>query len=166
MPQLLALKSINPDLPVGGDAQASKMLDYLRAFLKHVGRTDLLVDAARPSRRGNHAKRKRDKAFEPDDVIRILCEIENRYGADNDLTWWCWLLAYSGMRPSEAAQLARSNVRQIKKIWAFDIDDLEDRSVKNAQSVRYVPVHPMLLERGFIKFLERWYGAPAIRLVR
>lgn len=153
MPQLLALKLVSPDLPVGGDAQASKMLDYLRAYLKHVGRADLLGDAARPSQRNKHASKQRDRAFEPDDLVRILAEVELRCGSQSDITWWCWILAYSGMRPSEAAQLARSNVRQIRKIWAFEIDDLDDRRVKNSQSVRCLPVHPKLLERGLISFL-------------
>ena len=64
------------------------------------------------------------------------------------------MLAYSGMRPGEAAQLARTNVVKQGDLWCVEVDDEEERRVKNAPSLRTVPIHPKLIERGFIEFAK------------
>ena len=47
-------------------------------------------------------------------------------------------------RLEELAQLARSNVRQIDGVWVIEVDDLDNRHVKNASSVKQVPLHPAI----------------------
>ncbi|MDO9381586.1 MAG: tyrosine-type recombinase/integrase [Hyphomicrobiaceae bacterium] len=151
MPQLLDLRAREPSLPEYGQKNVRKMLDYFRAFLREIKRTDLLDDAKKEKARGK--KGKKDKSFDPSELRALLPAVDEQYGAGSDLSWWCWLLAHSGMRPKEGAQLNRNNIRLIRNVWTLELDDeFGDQSMKNEQSLRYVPIHPSLLERNFIEF--------------
>jgi integrase len=72
---------------------------------------------------------------------------------------------FGGLRLEEACQLLRDDVRQESGIWIFDI--YPDRSeakkvarrlgkrVKTKSSARKIPVHPFLVELGFIDFVRK-----------
>ena len=153
MPQLLALRATNASLPPMGAVNVRKMVEYLRAFLRAAGRDDLVGAAKKPKDDRPHAERREGYAsLKPDKIALILSAVEEEYGRNSDLSWWVWMLAFTGMRPEEAAQLSRENIHQEGAIWAIKIDDLDQRRVKNAQSLRTIPVHPALLRRGFVEF--------------
>jgi integrase len=72
-----------------------------------------------------------------------------------DAKYWLPILAlYHGNRLEEFAQLRRSDVREEDGIWYFDINDEGDRQVKNAQSVRPVPIHPKVQAIGFLDYVR------------
>jgi len=72
-----------------------------------------------------------------------------------DEKYWLPLLGlYHGNRLEEFAQLTRSDVRKEGDIWYFDINDDGDKQVKNAQSKRRVPIHPVLLVAGFLEYVD------------
>jgi integrase len=153
MPQLLALRATNTSLPLMGAVNVRKMVEYLRAFLRALGRDDLIRAAKKPKDDRPHAERREGYAsLKPDKLALVLSAVEKEYGRNSDISWWVWLLAFTGMRPEEAAQLSRDNIHREGAIWAIKIDDLDHRRVKNAQSLRTIPVHPALLRRGFIEF--------------
>jgi len=60
---------------------------------------------------------------------------------------------FSGMRQDEICQLTREDVKQDEDVWYFDVTGDNDKRVKNKQSVRRVPIHKRLLNKGLIKFL-------------
>lgn len=68
--------------------------------------------------------------------------------------YWLPLLGlYAGLRIKEASQLHLSDVRAVDGVWCLDINmKTADKSVKNTQSVRLVPVHSALIELGFIDY--------------
>jgi integrase len=70
-----------------------------------------------------------------------------------------WLPAlglYAGCRIKEASQLHLSDVRQIDGIWVLDINEATaDKSLKNEQSRRVIPLHPHLIDLGFLAYCER-----------
>jgi integrase len=76
--------------------------------------------------------------------------------------FWAPLIAlYSGMRLGEIIQLRTNDVKTESGVLFFDIttllvedDDAEDKSLKNDNSLREIPVHPMLLTLGFAQFVE------------
>jgi integrase len=73
--------------------------------------------------------------------------------------FWVPLLAlYSGARLMEAVQLLREDIGCENGIWFIDINEddeqLTGKSVKNESSVRRVPVHPTLIEIGFLDFVS------------
>ena len=59
-----------------------------------------------------------------------------------DHQWITRLCAYHGMRSSEAVQLRVSDVQKMHGVYILRVHDDGDRSVKNAHSIRDVPIHP------------------------
>lgn len=70
--------------------------------------------------------------------------------------FWVPLLAlYAGARLMEAVQLMREDIGCENDIWFIDInDDHEEKQVKNESSLRRIPVHPTLVQLGFIDFVK------------
>ncbi|MDA7423027.1 site-specific integrase [Tritonibacter multivorans] len=66
--------------------------------------------------------------------------------------YWCPLIgAYTGARREEIAGLAPSDVVERDGIWCFSIEDSELRRIKNLSSRRTIPIHPHLIELGFLE---------------
>jgi integrase len=70
-----------------------------------------------------------------------------------------WLPAlglYAGCRIKEASQLHLADVRQVDGVWVLDINEATpDKTLKNKQSRRQVPLHPRLVEMGFLTYCDR-----------
>lgn len=70
------------------------------------------------------------------------------------LYWVPRILALSGMRLGEAAQLRKRDVRGVDGVPVFDLNrEGDDKSLKTDTSVRLVPVHPRLIELGFLQWV-------------
>lgn len=77
-----------------------------------------------------------------------------------DAKFWIPIVAlYTGARLEEIGSTLASEVRQQDGIWLFDILDRGDedadahnRSIKNSQSRRVVPLHGKLIELGFLEY--------------
>lgn len=78
------------------------------------------------------------------------------------LRWIPWLLALTGARVGEIAQLWGSRVTTINGIDVIRIAPAEDGgTIKNAGSERDVPLHPAIIDRGFLTFAKsRPKGGP------
>lgn len=70
---------------------------------------------------------------------------------DTVLRWVPWLCAYSGARVAEICQLRAEDIVEIDGIWCLKIDP-KAGSIKTAGSERAVPLHPALIETGFLTF--------------
>lgn len=91
--------------------------------------------------------------YSDDDAATILKASRNQKGARR---WVPWLLAYSGARIQEVCQTSASDVRQEGGTWYLDINaDGPGKSVKNIGSARKVPLHPAVIQEGFLKYVER-----------
>jgi integrase len=73
--------------------------------------------------------------------------------------WVPWLCAYSGARLSELCQLRREDIVHLDGIWAMKIDP-EAGSLKTHSAERVVPLHPAILDCGFLAFVERANPGP------
>ena len=98
--------------------------------------------------------RKLRKAFDMDDLRRI-------FNPDTYLKWSQGkperfyiplILLYTGCRVEEVASLYCEDVFNHEGIWCIDINDDNDRTVKNQNAIRSVPLHPILVEQ--FKFPE------------
>jgi len=70
------------------------------------------------------------------------------------LYWVPRILAFTGMRLGEAAQLRKQDVREVDGVAVFDLNRREHgKSVKTDTSVRLVPVHPRLIELRFLQWV-------------
>lgn len=73
-----------------------------------------------------------------------------------DAKYWLPILGiYHGNRLEEFAQLVRGDVRAAEGITYFDINDEGDKQVKNEQSKRRVPIHPVVVRLGFLEYVDR-----------
>lgn len=65
--------------------------------------------------------------------------------------WIPWLLAYCGARVGEIAQLRKQDVAQVEGVWTILITP--DAGTVKTNEARKVPLHPHLVEQGFIAFV-------------
>jgi integrase len=94
------------------------------------------------------------RAFDDVDVQNLFRFIEDArpepYGV-----WIPRIMAFTGCRMGEAAQLRKADVREQDGLWVFDFnDDAPEKSLKTEGSARVVPVHPRLLELGLADFVR------------
>ena len=69
--------------------------------------------------------------------------------------WIPWLLASSGARVAEIAQLWGCRILRIDGCHVLRITPAEDfGSLKNDVSERDVPIHPCVIEQGFLEFVR------------
>lgn len=77
---------------------------------------------------------------------------------DKDGTAAVWLpviLYYTGARREEIAAMRASDIRKVQGVWVFDIRAHgEDRTIKNAQSSRTIPLHQDLLKLGLLDYRD------------
>lgn len=68
--------------------------------------------------------------------------------------YWLPLLAlFTGARIEELTQLHLSDIYQLDDIPIFDLNDLGRKALKTAAAKRKVPIHPTLIELGFLDYL-------------
>ena len=102
-------------------------------------------------------KKARDK-FSIDELNTIFSSaIYERGKFKKPYRFWLPLLAlFTGARIEELAQLKPSDIKQEGKVWYLDINEEgDDTQLKTESSTRFVPLHDTLIEKGFIKFIER-----------
>ncbi|WP_378945348.1 DUF6538 domain-containing protein [Mesorhizobium sp. ANAO-SY3R2] len=84
---------------------------------------------------------------------------------DSGRFWVPLISLFSGARLGEIVQLRTSDVREEQGILQFAmVDEGEDQRLKNENSRRRIPVHPMLMELGFDKLLQRRVEQGSTRL--
>ncbi len=98
--------------------------------------------------------RKQDKRAAFDDAdIRQFLEYIGEAGGEPWLWWIPRILALSGMRLGEVAQLRKCDVREERGVLVFDVNADEGKEVKTDASQRVVPVHPRLIELDLPAFV-------------
>ena len=76
--------------------------------------------------------------------------------------WVPWLGAYSGARVSELCQLRREDILEIEKIWCMKFVP-EAGSLKTDGSERIVPLHPALVDGGFLDYVKSIKSGPLFK---
>ncbi|WP_409381625.1 site-specific integrase [Vibrio harveyi] len=72
--------------------------------------------------------------------------------------WLPYLLLYTGARVSEICQLDTADIKCVDGIWCIDINENgQDKRLKSASSKRLVPLHPKLIEYGFLRYAQDRY---------
>ncbi len=99
----------------------------------------------------------RKRSFTDEEAAAILKAANQEKNAVKN--WVPWLCAYSGARISEICQLRAEDVRRVEGVWAISFSP-EAGNLKNINSERVIPIHPALIDRGFITFAERIASGP------
>jgi integrase len=75
--------------------------------------------------------------------------------------WVPWLLACTGARLEEVCQAHVADIRQEGGIWYLDINaDGHGKALKNAGSARKIPLHPGLIDEGFLEYIRSLQSGP------
>lgn len=102
----------------------------------------------------------REKGFTDAEAKKILkATTTTLQGGRTDFTqaalrWLPWLCAYAGCRITELAQLRREDVRQDPEGRFWMIRITPDAGSVKGRRYRDIPLHPHLVEQGFITFVQ------------
>lgn len=103
------------------------------------------------------------KAYSLEDLQNIVVNLPRTQ--DRPDRFWIPLISmYTGMRLDEICQLYLEDVQQLDDVWCISINDEKDKKVKTITGKRIVPVHPVLLSCGFIKYVDSLRKAGVPRL--
>lgn len=151
--EVLAL-SAGRNLPTAAPATVNKEMGLLKAFwvwaCRREERQSNPMSAVDPLPTGN-AKDKRHP-FSMDEIKRLASIIEAERTERPERFWVVSMLAYTGARLEEIAQLRTSDVVTMDGITCIRIM-AEAGSLKNVASERVVPVHSALIAKGFLAHL-------------
>lgn len=105
----------------------------------------------------SHAARKRLpgwKHFEIAELVKIFDPVNLQQLKKPHEFWMPLLGLFTGARINELAQLTHGDICQENNIWVIRISD-EDyfQTLKNDASKRIIPLHPKLIELGFLDYL-------------
>jgi len=90
--------------------------------------------------------------YSREDLEKLFGSKEYRDGKhQKSYAFWTPLIAlYTGCRLEEVCQLHLDDIRQEGGVWVFDINDKNEKRLKNMSSERLVPIHPMLIDLGLL----------------
>jgi integrase len=103
----------------------------------------------------DRGERIRMRSFTDEEAAMVLAA--TRLEQDTFRRWGPWLMAYSGMRVTEASQLRVIDVEVVDSKSAFIHIRHEAGHVKNGTN-RIVPLHAALRREGFLKFVSSVQG--------
>jgi integrase len=105
--------------------------------------------------------------FTPEEIVSIFAQSQYQTGDGRHITkrnqtwapfeYWLPLLGlFAGCRIGEVSQLHLTDVREIDGVWTLDINDFtKDKRVKTKEtSIRRIPLHPKLIELGFLDYCD------------
>lgn len=100
------------------------------------------------------------RGFRPDELARLFTGLAQFRKVEPAKFWVPALATFTGARAGELCQLRVEDVVSVQGTWClnlslFDADGrrVEDKRLKTRTSERFVPLHPYLLEAGFLAFV-------------
>lgn len=112
-----------------------------------------------------HAQDKR-LPFSDHQLVKIFTVLGERTGAEY---WVPHIGLYNGLRLNEICQLNVEDVVVRDNIWCFNITrevgrGVDDKVLKTKSSERVVPIHPHLMNLGFMRYLKQFERRPRGKL--
>lgn len=91
--------------------------------------------------------------------------------SDDTMRWLFLLALLTGARIEELGQVLLADVKKTDDVWYIDVTDYvapedgqEVKRVKTDSSIRVLPLHPRLVELGFLSRIEKHRSTGAVRL--
>ena len=162
--------------PARSQVNVRDRLAYLRTLLEWAAQEDIVpVNVARDVKMAVTERGEKRKDFSTDDLNALFAgpvhaKGERPKGRYGEAVYWMPLLAlFMGARREEIGQLRVQDVKPVayiddddkrQEIWCIDITDTPDddalpNQIKNEASNRLVPLHPKLIELGFIDYVQK-----------
>ncbi len=93
--------------------------------------------------------------FEDSELQKMVTALSDNKDSLKPFRWWIPLVSlFSGLRADEVCQLYKEDIRKENDIWIFDVNAKDDKKVKTPNSKRLVPVHPQLIDLGFLQYVD------------
>ncbi|MCG9107716.1 phage integrase N-terminal SAM-like domain-containing protein [Laribacter hongkongensis] len=90
-----------------------------------------------------------------DDELKAIFQPQLLSEAQRPADFWLPMLGlFTGGRISELAQLDIADIQQHEGIWAISINGEGDKSIKTLAATRLIPIHPILLDCGFLDYVN------------
>lgn len=104
----------------------------------------------------NKAKHKANrKPFSLDDLKTIFDPANLLTKTRHPEEFWLPILGlFTGGRISELSQLTINDIKQQDSIWTISINEEEDKIVKTTAGIRTIPIHPQVIELGFLDYVN------------
>jgi len=134
----------------------NKYYQHVRSLFAWAAENDLITQSPASVLHEVEEGRAQDarKAFDDADITAFYAVIEKKAKEPYSL-WIPRIMAYTGCRMGEAAQLRKADVRKEQGVPVFDFnEDTEEKNLKTDGSTRLVPIHPRLLDLGILDFVE------------
>lgn len=162
--------------PARSQVNVRDRLAYLRTLLEWAAQEDIVpVNVARDVKMAVTERGEKRKDFSTDDLNALFAgpvhaKGERPKGGYGEAVYWMPLLAlFMGARREEIGQLRVQDVKPVayiddddkrQEVWCIDITDTPDddalpNQIKNEASNRLVPLHPKLIELGFIDYVNK-----------
>ena len=151
--------------PMGAKTVRETYLPAIKSTLKHgvaSGQLRENVAAGVTVAGRRRPARLRSPGFTDEEARRILAATLEKQStrlspeSERAIRWIPWLLAYTGARVNEIAQLRVEDVKQVDNIWTLTITP-EAGSTKDGNA-RVVALHPHLVKQGFPKVVKGCEG--------
>lgn len=96
------------------------------------------------------------KAYSLEDLKKMVKALPSPEDGDRPERYFVpWIGLFSGLRLDEICSLYKEDVREIEGIWCFDVNENRpDKKLKTSSSKRIVPLHPQLIELGFLEYVK------------
>jgi len=107
------------------------------------------------------------KQFTSADLAALFTPEHFKLVAGKPSRYWVPLIAaYTGMRLEEICQLRTQDIQHPDGIPCIDINNDGDKQLKNKTAARTIPIHPRLIDLGFINFASKQQGRLFPELVK
>jgi integrase len=113
----------------------------------------------------------RRRAFTIGELTRLFDGLRAERSADDAFFWVSALALFQGARQNEMAQLQVGDIKRHGDLPYIDLTVFDSKGVrsktkrlKNQVSERVIPVHPAIVEAGFLNLVERRCAEGAVQL--
>ena len=87
--------------------------------------------------------------------LKLIFQSELLTKAKQPADFWLPMLGlFTGGRVSELSQIDIADIQKHGEVWALSINNEGDKSVKTLASTRLIPLHPTLIECGFLEYVN------------
>jgi len=142
-------------------SSVSKFSTWVTTYLSETGHVKINTEGLRHRRTIKPSEERAD--FQINQIKTLFNHIELiTIKKDVAIYWLVLIAAFSGMRLEEIAQLdPQSDIREEDGVWIFDINQRGEKSLKNPQSARRIPIHSALITKGLLEYVESLKAANA-----
>ena len=110
----------------------------------------------RPDERKPFSERDLKIILKPEVYIKNTIGFQNGISKMKFCYYWSFIVGiFTGMRTNEIAQLRVEDIQKDSSIWFFHVEESENTKVKTRNSIRRIPIHPQLVELGFLDYAEK-----------